>query len=435
MNQKKTSNPKWLKKLTKESWQAELIISGIATYGALQLPELINNLGDWAVTYFLPEMAFILWSIMGYLSFASSVLIIGFILHFVLRAIWIGLIGLNSVYPNGINTNSTIYSTSFLEKLKRDFSIDYSGLKDLDKVCSVIFTVNTLFLIIAINLTANIILLYGLKCILNLFLVDYLVNIIFWGIIGLLLSVSLLPNILNIKKIKANKAVQAIGYKIFKIFAIIFHHIFRKPYLYLWALFTSNLKRSESIVFLIVIMGVASMLSIYHLKESSILYFLDSKRLFEQYERTDQVHREVYETNLTEKSGPILSTIIESELISGNMMKVFIPVFQNEEPIYNNMCGEYSKQAILSNRENEAKRRAFLLNCFNKYHRITVNDSIVPSELFEHQYSHKRSYGMLTYLPTNGFKNGQNMLKVEKLTGDSTKVYRTMNIPFWFEGE
>ena len=50
MEEKNKNNSNWLNKLAQESWQAELIFSGIAIYGSLQLPAIINNLGDWAVT-------------------------------------------------------------------------------------------------------------------------------------------------------------------------------------------------------------------------------------------------------------------------------------------------------------------------------------------------------------------------------------------------
>lgn len=41
--------PEWLKRLEQESYQAELIVSGVALLGALQLPELLDRLLNWSL--------------------------------------------------------------------------------------------------------------------------------------------------------------------------------------------------------------------------------------------------------------------------------------------------------------------------------------------------------------------------------------------------
>ena len=108
--------PKWLKKLEQESWQAELLISSAAIYAAFQLPELINYFSNWAITYFDFEDAMWNYALLGYLSLAAIALIISFVSHFVLRTIWIALIGLNSVFPDGIKQEGGTYSKYYMEK-------------------------------------------------------------------------------------------------------------------------------------------------------------------------------------------------------------------------------------------------------------------------------------------------------------------------------
>ncbi len=48
-------------------------------------------------------------------------LTINFVLHFTLRTLWIGNIGLASVFPEGINENSDRNSQHFLSRLKARF--------------------------------------------------------------------------------------------------------------------------------------------------------------------------------------------------------------------------------------------------------------------------------------------------------------------------
>ena len=44
--------PKWLRALETQSLQAELVISGLAIFGSLQLPSLLNNLVDYCLFNF-----------------------------------------------------------------------------------------------------------------------------------------------------------------------------------------------------------------------------------------------------------------------------------------------------------------------------------------------------------------------------------------------
>ena len=50
MENQPINKPDWLVNLEQESWQAELIISGLAILGALQLPGLIDRFGQWMMT-------------------------------------------------------------------------------------------------------------------------------------------------------------------------------------------------------------------------------------------------------------------------------------------------------------------------------------------------------------------------------------------------
>ena len=51
-NKIEKKKPKWLRILEQQSWQAELLISGIAIVGALQLPELIHEFTDFSIGLF-----------------------------------------------------------------------------------------------------------------------------------------------------------------------------------------------------------------------------------------------------------------------------------------------------------------------------------------------------------------------------------------------
>ncbi len=427
-----TNKPQWLLKLEQESWQAELIISGLAILGSLQLPDLIGRFGQWALTYFSVEMGPFLYFIQLYLFVAASGLIIGFILHFILRAIWIGLIGINSVFPEGIKTESDSYSQIFMENIKRDYSIENSGIEALDNLCSGVFVACTISILVSCVFVTDLLVIYGIKCLLDLFL-PLKIQLILAGLLFLLLmSISFSFLIIHSKKYKNNVSVQEKGYKVYTVYSFIVFHVFRKPYFYLVNLIMSNINKKKFIGWMFASFIPVMVFSGYYLFDSKNIFLFDAPLFLSTYARSDKTFPEEYEEHLTAESGPIYSTLIESELIEGKMMKVFVPIFNNEEIIYSAYCGEYVDQEDLDGDENTKQVKQFDVDCYNKYHRVSVNEERVSTDFIKHNHPHRGTFGVLTYLPTDNFKKGKNFLKVEKLTVDS--VYRTMVVPFWFVG-
>ena len=133
--------PEWLQRLEQESYQAELIVSGVALLGALQLPGLIEDLLDWFLQRANAEQQELIGYAIIYLLFGAFVLLFNFVLHFSLRTLWIGMIGLASVFPEGINENYHWYSENFLSRLKARFPDLQQYNQRLDDLCSLLFSI------------------------------------------------------------------------------------------------------------------------------------------------------------------------------------------------------------------------------------------------------------------------------------------------------
>jgi hypothetical protein len=94
-------------KHTTPTWESELLLSGATVFGLLQLPAPIYTEMD-RLHHQLPAS----WDVVRLLGsiFSLSVvygLIITFLLHLATRAYWVALVGLRSVYPNGIRWERT----------------------------------------------------------------------------------------------------------------------------------------------------------------------------------------------------------------------------------------------------------------------------------------------------------------------------------------
>lgn len=87
---------------TARTWEVELLISGVAVFAMLQLPGWLDD-AMFALAPRLGEH----WRMVLMLSYfyaksAAVVLGVTFVLHLLLRAQWIALVGMDSVYPQGI---------------------------------------------------------------------------------------------------------------------------------------------------------------------------------------------------------------------------------------------------------------------------------------------------------------------------------------------
>lgn len=87
---------------TARTWEVELLISGVAVFAMLQLPGWLDDrvfeleprlADDWRSVLLLSYF---------YAKSAAVVLAVTFAMHLLLRAQWIALVGMHSVYPRGV---------------------------------------------------------------------------------------------------------------------------------------------------------------------------------------------------------------------------------------------------------------------------------------------------------------------------------------------
>ncbi len=97
-----SEDPHRLPRHTTPTWEVELLISGVAVFAMLQLPgwlddrvfAMLPRLGaDWIEPATLTYI---------YAKSAAFILAMTFALHLLLRAHWIALVGMHSIYPDGV---------------------------------------------------------------------------------------------------------------------------------------------------------------------------------------------------------------------------------------------------------------------------------------------------------------------------------------------
>lgn len=140
-SEKKTTLAKWLDTIQQDSWQLELIISGVVIFLMLGAYEPINELGQKVALDVLTGNAFLMTLAAGYviIRLAYFSLLIIFLVHLTLRGLWIGAVGLRSV-SGDFDYEVLDYQPRFNDWLKKQLGSFDDYIERLEVQCSVAFS-------------------------------------------------------------------------------------------------------------------------------------------------------------------------------------------------------------------------------------------------------------------------------------------------------
>ena len=136
----------WLKRLQYDSWEPEILISGIVIFGLFKTFPFVENLGAYLNNYggeFMTQSN-IDDQIISLIEISLSWLIAGFIIHLLLRSIWVAYIGLSYLHTDSVDVRSLKYKELFTDHLSERFQYD-SLIEKLEKACSSVFSLSFLF--------------------------------------------------------------------------------------------------------------------------------------------------------------------------------------------------------------------------------------------------------------------------------------------------
>ena len=424
-----TSKPDWLKALEAQSWQAELIASGLAIYGSLSLGNYIDDITQWLIPRFSDRTLGILYFAFLYVYAAHALLVISFITHLSLRILWAGILGLSSVYPQGINVESKSYSPSFLNRLKQEFPdlSDYS-LK-LDRLCSLIFSILCAMVMVMASITFWI-LIYLILSELLVRIVPYqTIDKIGLILIGILLLVSTFGGILTQTGLKDTKLAKRLGYPLVMGMGSVVYLFGYRPINFILQTIRTNVTNK---LFFIGMMGifVISLGSGMPRFFPMVPYFISD--IWTDYRaHPSQSSSEHYLDDF--KKTIILEPIIQSRTPKESYLDLFIPRYKREEKYRSEICDEYSWDDDLSRFENRNLRDEFRTWCAQQYYQLEMDGKVIPSPDFRQiKHPHQEEVGYQVFLPIDTLPQGRHILTIKSLyqsNQDSTTFLRS--IPFY----
>ena len=131
--------PRWLKTIQLNSWEAELLISALVLYTLFQIPDYLDQ---WALQSF--ERGSRLHRLFSLIEKAIRLLSFGYILHILVRGVWVASVGLSYVFPRGIDSDSLKFKGKFKKELNKSGSLVKMVLR-LEELSSIIYGISFIF--------------------------------------------------------------------------------------------------------------------------------------------------------------------------------------------------------------------------------------------------------------------------------------------------
>lgn len=136
---------------TTPTWESELLISGATVFALLQLPGVLDEAFYAYFPRFQRPLAEMVMLPYLYGKTAVYALILTFVLHLSMRAYWVGLVGLRSVYGDGVRWEKLRWGPAYLRVLRaRTPPID-ALVERADNRASLVFSYGVAFALVTLT--------------------------------------------------------------------------------------------------------------------------------------------------------------------------------------------------------------------------------------------------------------------------------------------
>ncbi|RIW18329.1 hypothetical protein D0X99_01135 [Algoriphagus lacus] len=368
---KKQQDLTWLEHLQKNSWEPEVIISGITLAVLFIIP---SRLFDFSVVliqdYGLEQIPAQL--ILVYFSLIITVFKIFLVIHLIMRFIWAGMLGITYAFPDGvIKENLFKYSQSV------DYPHPTFYLVKLERWCSMIYGFPISVAVPIFSITGYLSALIGIYLVFNL---DFqVVYVIFMITMVILAGFSIVK--------KSNKLKDSIGKSMSSTIG---------------AVYQSNLGKWSFISFSIVLVAISSPFISQDLKgfsdfqtnvnlDDSQYDWPKDQGYFEEYNSEKKRFARVWTTKKT----------VDSEF-----MQLYLPRYARDENSISKMNELLSSDTI----------QWSTVNGYQDQFRIYINDSLIHlGKWSKVRAGHTGQMALFGQVPVGHLKPGLHELRVEKL--------------------
>ena len=397
---KQDSLPKWLIRVQQQSWEPEILISGIVLLALFQLPEKIQDLGAHVSKFSYPILTSGTTTQSLVISLQLSVywLILGFGCHLLFRSVWVAFVGLSYAYPEGIRKVNLPYQEFYKRKIGQKENVTLI-IKKLEKLCSSMFALSFLMSMMIMG-----IFFFGIIFVLFLLPVSqlYYNKSLFDGI-GVLFNIILFFSIIDFLTLGGLKRIPYVSYLYYPIYWFVSKLTLSFLYRDIFYHFLSNHNKWKVWLFVVGFFSISIIYISAQRSSESIINGMEVSGISEERFFIDPNH---YESLASAK---VITTVrIQDEIITEDILKVFVAHNSKNEfrELYPTCLDEGGDDLSILKTDKQK------LECLNKFYQLGINDSLIQSDYLYTTHPDTDQPGLKAYLDISDLRKGKNTLKL-----------------------
>jgi hypothetical protein len=424
------------------TWELELLLSGLVLFALFQLPGVLNSLFDHIEPHATDAAFPVIFFVRLYAGAIVYALMVAFVVHLISRAYWVGLVGLHSVFPNGVRWSESGAGPISTQVYRERFVSLPTVIARTDNFCSVIFSVACLIVIMFLFSI-------GLS---GLFLgVSYAgvratggskgVATLFFVFAGILVVVSLATALID-KRLGARLVPGSRGHRAIRALARFMYYAgilgITGP---MFLTLTTNVGRKKMTAVIYVALFAILVASAAERLARKDRLSINSYDFFGR-SASRGVVADYYESQRTKGEVLARTPSIQSDIIRDPYVKLFIPY----SPMYDNVAVAkvcpgtkvLQKRGLQIGADPPVPDSLAVpaLRCLAAMHKVTLNGAALDSLAFDfYEQPESGVKGILAYIPAEGLPRGRNVLTVAQSPRFGDNAPKTppqpWTIPFW----
>jgi hypothetical protein len=422
---------------TTPAWESELLLSIGLVVGLLQIPAVLDTRFDAAVARVSELWLMPITYAYFYAKVAIYGLVVSFVVHLLTRGFWVALLGLRSVFPEGVRWNRLTRMGPVAQQLARRESVPLPALiEQVDNFASAVFAFGFMMLATAISIGVVIVAVSVLATLISQYLLGGHNQ---FKTLLLLLSVTVVPFVLASvidrrigKRLHpGGRAWRALSFVLTGWRHVFGSHLYREMML----VFGSNIGQRLAGA---LAGGVFFVLAVAVVAEVAI-----RRNEFEPFATGDMPHAGVavlesahYADRRGDHWHQSPQPFVQSDVISDPYLRLFVPASPRRLAATASSGCPAVSQAADEDRAREATRRAALLECFGRLIEPRLDGDPIGAPAFEFGDDPQSSLpGLVAHLPIKDLAPGRHELTLKRIRGreDEGKADpdEAIRIAFW----
>lgn len=400
---------KWLRRVQEQSWEPEILISGIVLFALFQIAPGLKAFFDYLDSYsyaaFSSSNADE--SLKAVLLTANYWLIAGFTTHLIFRSVWVAFVGLSYVYKDGVKLEQLKFQKPYRKILEKNS--DYvKNILFLEKVCSSVFAIS--FLLFMLTIGVFFFLLIIAIILGTTYSIFPEVILEYDHLIDPVLSVILIIYFFDFITLGLFKRIPYFSKMYYPYYRLMGFLTLAPLYRNIYYGFVSNHKRWKVALGMITFIMISTVM-IFNLREENNL--LNALEL--SINGADETN--IYHGHYNNLMGddPSQEIQIPSDVVSGQSLSCFIVANSAIEQKYLLKNCDFDSLAKLDAIDLDSLR----LHCLSSFYKLRIDQKMIAAKFFYHKKQATNQEGVMAYLDLSTFGRGVHYLKLIHQVRDS----------------